>query len=183
MPDTPANEHPDSFHQADLAVGRLVEVVRHEAASHPHLRDDQRVYPHPDHLRARHLGPRAERAGDPDWYPELGDPFQPQAVLLGLVPRADARHARGAARPRRQLTVRREVVRTPGHGPPDHDPCRGRRVPVGPVAGAGRAHAMQVDPNEKFWFAPTTSSPSSIRGRTGSSPVRWRGRSPPATRA
>ena len=84
MPDTPANEHPDSFHQADLdeAVGRLVEVVRRVK---PQViltyGDDQRVYPHPDHLRVHDISVLAfERAGDPDWYPELGDPFQPSKL-------------------------------------------------------------------------------------------------------
>jgi mycothiol S-conjugate amidase len=37
-----------------------------------------RVYAHPDHVRVHEITVLAfERAGDPDWYPELGTPWQP----------------------------------------------------------------------------------------------------------
>ena len=53
MADTEPNNHPDCFHQADIdeATGRLVAIVRRER---PQViityGDDQRGYPHPDHL-------------------------------------------------------------------------------------------------------------------------------------
>ncbi len=49
--------------------------------------DDQKGYPHPDHLRVHDISVLAfDRAGDPDWYPELGEPFAAvEAVLLGVV--------------------------------------------------------------------------------------------------
>ena len=80
MPDTEPNAHPDNFANADLdeAVGRLVEIVRTERPQVlvGYARD--RVYAHPDHVRVHEITVAAfERAGDPDWYPELGAPWQP----------------------------------------------------------------------------------------------------------
>jgi mycothiol S-conjugate amidase len=80
MPDTESNAHPDNFANADLddAVGRLVEIVRAERPQVlvGYARD--RVYAHPDHVRVHEITVLAfERAGDPDWYPELGAPWQP----------------------------------------------------------------------------------------------------------
>jgi len=80
MPDTEANEHPENFANADLddATGRLVEVIRRERPQVivGYARD--RVYAHPDHVRVHEISVLAfERAGDPEWYPELGEPWQP----------------------------------------------------------------------------------------------------------
>ena len=73
MPDTEANANPASFHQApiDEATGRLVAIIRRER---PQVLitygDDQRGYPHPDHLRVHDISVLAfERAGDPDVVP------------------------------------------------------------------------------------------------------------------
>ena len=80
MPDTEANAHPDNFANADLdeATGRLVEIVRRERPQVivGYARD--RVYAHPDHVRVHEISVLAfERAGDPEWYPERGEPWQP----------------------------------------------------------------------------------------------------------
>ncbi len=80
MPDTEPNAHPDNFANADLdeAVGRLVAIVRGERPQVlvGYARD--RVYAHPDHVRVHEITVLAfERAGDPDWYPEAGAPWQP----------------------------------------------------------------------------------------------------------
>ena len=81
MKDSPANDDPASFHQADFdeAVGRLVAEIRR---TRPQVivtyNDDQQGYPHPDHLRVHDISvPAFERAGDPAWYPEHGEPWQP----------------------------------------------------------------------------------------------------------
>ncbi|MPY96387.1 MAG: mycothiol conjugate amidase Mca, partial [Acidimicrobiia bacterium] len=78
MPDTPENDDPRCFAKADFdeAVGRLVEIVRRERPqviiTYP---DNQDRYPHPDHLRVHDISVAAfERAGDPDAYPDLGEP-------------------------------------------------------------------------------------------------------------
>ena len=80
MPGTEANAHPDNFANADLddATSRLVEIVRRERPQVivGYARD--RVYAHPDHVRVHEVSVLAfERAGDPEWYPELGEPWQP----------------------------------------------------------------------------------------------------------
>jgi mycothiol S-conjugate amidase len=80
MADTEPNAHPENFANADLdeAVGRLVAIVREERPQVivGYARD--RVYAHPDHVRVHEITVLAfERAGDPDWYPEAGAPWQP----------------------------------------------------------------------------------------------------------
>ncbi len=184
MADTPPNEHPDSFHQADLdeATGRLVAVIRR---TRPQVvityGDDQRGYPHPDHLKVHDISLLAfDRAGDPDWYPELGEPFQPSKLYYSAWSRARMLtiHETPAA-PRRQVAVRREVVRAPGHRPPHHDPDRRRRLPVRPVGvAAGPRHPGR--PGRVVVVRPRRrrAQRGRTRGRTGSSPARSSARSP-----
>jgi mycothiol S-conjugate amidase len=92
MPDSEHNSHPDAFANAPLseAVGRLVEVIRRE---HPQViityGDDQRGYPHPDHLRVHDISlPAFEAAGDATAYPEAGDPWEPQKLYYVVWSRA-----------------------------------------------------------------------------------------------
>src|SRR4029078_3790546 len=81
MVDTDPNHHPESFNQApiDEAVGRLVAVIRSQHADVIiTYGDDQSGYPHPDHLKVHDISVLAfDRAGDPDWYPALGEAFTP----------------------------------------------------------------------------------------------------------
>jgi mycothiol S-conjugate amidase len=80
LADTDSNAHPDNFANADLdeAVGRLVEIVRAEQPQVLIGYGRDRVYAHPDHVRVHEITVLAfERAGDPDWYPDLGAPWQP----------------------------------------------------------------------------------------------------------
>jgi mycothiol S-conjugate amidase len=80
MPDTEANAHPDNFANADLdeATGRLVEIVRRERPQVMVGYARDRVYAHPDHVRVHEITVLAfERSGDPEWYPEHGEPWQP----------------------------------------------------------------------------------------------------------
>ena len=81
MPDTEANARLDNFANAPLdeAVGRLVDVIRRER---PQVLvtygDESAFYRHPDHLRVHEIsGPAFDAAGDPDRYPEAGEPWQP----------------------------------------------------------------------------------------------------------
>jgi mycothiol S-conjugate amidase len=159
MPDSPANEHPDCFHQADLddAVARLVQVIRHER---PHViityGDDQRGYPHPDHLKVHDISvPAFERAGDPTWRPDLGEAWQPLKMYFTVWPKA------------RLLAVHEAMLRLHGSSPFDqawldragHDDRVTTRIHVGDFLGARsaalRAHATQVDPTHAFWFGLT----------------------------
>jgi mycothiol S-conjugate amidase len=147
----------ESFHQADVdeAVGRLVAVIRR---ARPQVvityGDDQQGYPHPDHLKVHDISVLAfDRAGDPDWYPETGEPYQPVKLYYSTWSRA------------RMRAIHEGILRRDGESPfdekwfdrPDHDHRITTRVDVGEYQWARsqalRAHATQVDPAEGFWFA------------------------------
>jgi mycothiol S-conjugate amidase len=157
MPDTEANRHPDSFHQADVdeAAGRLVAVIRR---TRPQVvityADDQQGYPHPDHLKVHDISVVAfDRAGDPDWYPEAGEPYQPLKLYYSTWSRA------------RMRAIHEAILARGGKSPfderwfdrPDTDHRITTRVDVTEYQWARsqalRAHATQVDPEEGFWFA------------------------------
>jgi len=159
MPDSPANSHPDSFHQADLdeATGRLVEVIRR---TRPQViltySDDQQGYPHPDHLRVHDISVLAfDRAGDPAWYPDAGEPFSPLKLYYTTWSM------------RRMQAVHEALLKYRGVSPyderwrdrPNNDHRITTSIDVGEFlwarTGALRAHATQIDPNEVFWFGLT----------------------------
>ena len=84
MLDSESNAHPDNFANApfDEAVERLVRIIR---AERPQLiityGDDSKFYPHPDHVRVHEIsGPAFDAAGDPDRFPDAGDPWQPSKL-------------------------------------------------------------------------------------------------------
>ncbi len=88
MPDSEENAHPEAFANVpiDDAVGRLVEVIRR---SRPQVLltygDEQGGYPHPDHLRVHEIThPAVDRAADPAWYPDAGDPWQVAKVYYSV---------------------------------------------------------------------------------------------------
>ncbi len=156
MPDSDCNAHPDCFHQAPLdeAVARLVRVIREER---PQVvvtyGDDQSGYPHPDHLKVHAISvPAFERAGDPTWRPDLGEPWQPLKLYYSTWSRA------------RLLAVHEGMIRIRGESPfdqswldrPSTDHRITTRLDVGRFlwarSGALRAHATQVDPTEPWWF-------------------------------
>ncbi|RLE26069.1 MAG: mycothiol conjugate amidase Mca [Actinobacteria bacterium] len=156
MADTEPNEHPDSFHQADIdeATGRLVALIRRER---PQViityGDDQAGYPHPDHIRVHDVSVLAfERAGDPDWYPELGEPFAPSKLYYSVWSKA------------RLMAVHEAMIAKDGKSPfekswlerESQDHRITTKVDVTGYmwarTGALRAHATQVDPNASWWF-------------------------------
>ena len=115
--------------------------------------DDQQGYPHPDHLKVHDIsGPAFERAGDPAWYPEAGEPWQPLKLYYTVWSR------------RRLLAVHEALLRLRGSSPfdekwferPDQDGRITTQIPVADYlwarTGSLRAHATQVDPSEPFWF-------------------------------
>jgi mycothiol S-conjugate amidase len=159
MKDSPANDHPESFHAAPLdeAVGRLVAIIRR---TRPQVLitygDDQRGYPHPDHVKVHDISlPAFERAGDPSWYPEAGDPWQPLKMYYTVWSKA------------RLVAVHEGMLKHRGESPytddwldrPGHDDRITTKVHVGEFlwarSGALRAHATQVDPAEAWWFGLT----------------------------
>lgn len=151
-----SNNHPDCFHMADLdeATGRLVALIRQER---PQViltyNDDQRGYPHPDHLRVHDISVLAfERAGDPTWYPELGAPWQPSKMYYTLWAKD------------RITKVHEALLKKFGESPFDENwlkrPSQDHRITTRlHIAEFLRArtesllaHATQVDPTSKWWF-------------------------------
>ena len=156
MVDTAPNLDPRSFHQADLdeAVGRLVAVIRR---TRPQViityGDDQRGYPHPDHVKVHDISiPAFDRAGDPAWYPEAGEAWQPLKLYYSVWSRA------------RTTAIHEAMIRLRGSSPydqkwfdrPDQDDRITTKLDVRDFLWARseslRAHATQVDPDEPWWF-------------------------------
>ena len=150
------NNHPDCFHMADLdeATGRLVALIR---AERPQViltyNDDQAGYPHPDHLRVHDASVLAfERAGDPAWYPEAGETWQPLKMYYTLWAKE------------RITAVHEALLLKFGESPfdenwrnrPSQDHRITTRLEIGEYLYARtqslRAHATQVDPTSKWWF-------------------------------
>jgi mycothiol S-conjugate amidase len=159
MAESEPNLHPESFHQADIdeATGRLVGVIRR---TRPQIiityNDDQQGYPHPDHIRVHDISVLAfERAGDANWYPELGEPYSPSKLYYTAWSR------------RRMIAIHEALLRLRGESPyddkwferPDVDGRVTTRIEVGDYLWARSqallAHATQVDPTEPFWFGLT----------------------------
>ena len=151
-----ANDHPECFHRADLdeAVERLVRVIRRER---PHVvityNEDQRGYPHPDHVRVHEVSVVAfDAAGDPMKYPHAGEPWQPRKLYYSAWSRM------------RLTAVHEAMLRLHGSSPfdekwfdrPDLDGQITTRIEVRDFlwarSGALRAHETQIDPDEPFWF-------------------------------
>ena len=157
MPGTPENEDPRCFARAPLeeAVGRLVAVLRRERPQVVVTYDeDQRGYPHPDHLRVHEISMAAfDAAGDPAAYPGTGEPWQPaklyyvgfsgervlamhqKFVELGLESPFDDAWLERARGQQRAYTTRIDIA--------DYTDVRRRAL---------LAHATQVDPESPFWF-------------------------------
>ena len=156
MPESEANAHPEAFWNApiDEAVGRLVAAIRRERPqvlmSYP---DEQHEYPHPDHLRAHDIALAAyEASGDPDRFPEAGEPFAVDKLYYTVWPaqRMAAMHAAyeelGLESPYDEKWLERlERV--------EHFTTTiGVEGLVHVRDDALRAHATQIDPTSPFWF-------------------------------
>jgi len=156
MPDSPENADPLCFAQADLdeAVERLVAEIRHHR---PHViltyADDQQGYPHPDHLRVHDISvPAFDAAGDPEAYPDAGEPWQPLKLYYTVWARARivAMHERFEALGLESPFTKEWFDR------PSQDHRITTRIPVDGYVetrlDALLAHETQVDPTSPFWF-------------------------------
>jgi LmbE family N-acetylglucosaminyl deacetylase len=91
MPGSEANGHPDAQinHPIDEIAGK---VVGHIRALKPDIIltfDPIGGYHHPDHIHIHSATVMAfEKAADPGFHPEAGDPFQPGALYFNTIPRA-----------------------------------------------------------------------------------------------
>lgn len=96
MVDTPSNQHPDSFHQADLdeATRRLVKLIR---AYRPQVLVSYNAhggYGHPDHIACYKVTQAAfDAAADPTRYPEAGPAWAPLKLYEINRPRERTRQA------------------------------------------------------------------------------------------
>ncbi len=149
----------DSFAVQPLeeAVQRLVVEIREQR---PHVMttyDEHGGYPHPDHVRCHEVSVAAfDAAGDPDAYPEAGQPWQPLKLYYNLTwhkPRLSALHDALIA-----LDVESpftEWLADWVEKPEDADRLT-TRVPCGDFFAlrdqALLAHATQIDPAGR-WFA------------------------------
>jgi mycothiol S-conjugate amidase len=144
----------------ETATKALVEVVRE---FRPHVvvtYDENGGYPHPDHIRCHEVSTAAfESAGDPDRFPDAGEPWQPLKLY----------YSHGFARRRMQLF--HEALIAAGTESPftewlaKWDPSRPdvmERVTTQVECGgyfevrdrALRAHATQIDPASRWFIVP-----------------------------
>src|SRR5262245_57931635 len=141
----------------ETAAGPLVKLIRE---FRPHVvttYDEDGGYPHPDHVMCHKISIAAfDAAGDPDRYPEQGEPWQPLKLYYNM----------GWSR-ERMLAIHEAMLAELGESPYtewmknwEDRPDKGHRVTTRVPCGeffevrddALRAHATQVDP-DGFWFA------------------------------
>jgi mycothiol S-conjugate amidase len=142
----------------DVATERLVRLVRE---FRPHVLvtyDENGGYPHPDHIRTHEISvPAFEAAGDPDLYPEAGEPWTPLKLYYShgfsrarMVAMHEALLSRGLESPYTEWLEK---------WPPERGDIANRvttKVECGEYFevrdAALMAHATQIDPNSR-WFA------------------------------
>ncbi|MDF9717162.1 mycothiol conjugate amidase Mca [Nocardioides sp. ChNu-99] len=139
------------------AVERLVRILR---TVRPHVvttYDERGGYPHPDHVRCHEVSVAAfEAAGDPERFPDAGEPWQPAKLYYHHTfnrPRTQALHDAMVERGLESPYAERLADWKPE---PDWDARITTRVPCGEYFGvrdqALLAHATQIDP-DGAWFA------------------------------
>ena len=159
MPDSPENADPRCFARApeDEAVERLVRIIRR---TRPQViltyGDEQSGYPHPDHLRVHDISIIAwDAAGDPDRFPDAGEPWTPSKLYYSTWARArfTAMHEAFLANELESPFDQKWFDR------PSQDHKITTRIDItgyyGVRSAALRAHATQIDPAERFWFGLT----------------------------
>ncbi len=159
MADTLENARPDNFANAPLdeAVERLVRIIRRDR---PQVivtyGDDQRHYAHPDHLRVHDITlPAFDRAGDADWYPDAGVPWQPLKLYYTewSPTRIQALHDKYLELGLDSPFTGDWIDRINSGDVPDRITTRIEISDFYEVREkALLAHATQVDPTASFWF-------------------------------
>jgi mycothiol S-conjugate amidase len=160
MPESEANSHAESFHMAPFeeALGRLVAIIRR---TKPHViltyGDDQKFYPHPDHIRVHDISIAAfDAAGDPERFAWAGPAWQPLKMYYNVWSR------------KRMLQTHEKFVELGLESPYSEEWLEGMRkradaddhvttsIDIYGYQDVRRdallAHRTQVDPNSKFWF-------------------------------
>jgi len=153
----------DCFALADLeeATGRLVAIIRE---LRPHVLvtyDENGGYPHPDHIRTHEVSMAAfDAAGDPDRFPEAGEPWQPLKLYYShgfsrvrMVAFHEALLARGLESPYTEWLAnwKDDERKDPGLRVTTRVRCD-EWFPVRDEA--LKAHATQIDPTSRWFSVP-----------------------------
>jgi mycothiol S-conjugate amidase len=144
-----------ALEDVDKAAGELVKQIRAFRPQVITTYDENGGYPHPDHIMTHKISMVAfDAAGDPERYPDAGEPWQPLKLYYHMWARArwfaihEAILAAGMESPFAEFIERAADW-------PDRDERITTRVECGDWFetrdDALRAHATQVDP-EGFWF-------------------------------
>lgn len=153
MIDTPANAHPDNFHNADPdeACRRLVALIRKHR---PHVvvtYNEDGGYGHPDHLQCHRVTVCAfDAAGDPNRFAGTGTPWQP-LKLYALA------WSRERWRDLRRRLAARGIPFYFGSPPADGTSAAGDAAPPSPAVdhlGETAAEAASVQDDEEGWGQP-----------------------------
>jgi mycothiol S-conjugate amidase len=156
MPDSEHNTHHECFWRAPMeeSVEKLVRIVRRDR---PHVLigygEDHAGYPHPDHIRAHEITVAAwHAAGDPERFPDAGDPWEPSKLYYMTWSRA-----RFTALHQSFLDLGLESpFDAKWFDRPDHDHLITTRIDVRDLyhvrSASLKAHATQIDPTSPFWF-------------------------------
>jgi len=141
----------------ETAAEPLVRLIRQQRPQVIVTYNENGGYPHPDHIMTHKITIAAfDAAGDPDKYPEAGEPWQPLKLYYDVawsIARIEAEHQemldRGLESPYWELLKERE-------GWSQREITT--RVPVGEYFeirdAALRAHATQIDPDGPFFRTP-----------------------------
>jgi mycothiol S-conjugate amidase len=150
-----------ALQDVEVAAERLVRVMRE---FRPHVvttYEEDGGYPHPDHIMCHKVSVAAfDAAGDPDRYPDAGEPWAPRKLYYNM----SFTKVRIMALHRAMLDAGLEspyaewMEKRGGDDWPDKSPRITTRVPCAewfPVRDdALRAHATQVDPDGWFFNVP-----------------------------
>lgn len=145
-----------ALQDVDVAAGTLVKLIRE---FRPHVittYDENGGYPHPDHIMTHKISMVAfDAAGDPERYPEAGEPWKPLKLYYNQgfnKPRTVALHeallARGLESPYEEWLKRWDEFARPERNISTHVPC-GEFFEIRDKALL--AHATQIDP-DGGWF-------------------------------
>ncbi|HEY8474833.1 MAG TPA: mycothiol conjugate amidase Mca [Natronosporangium sp.] len=160
-PPPPLPEGCFALQDVDVAAERLVKVMRE---FRPHVvttYEEDGGYPHPDHIMCHKISVAAfEAAGDPERYPEAGEPWQPLKLYyhmgfskVRMMALHQAMLDAGLESPYTEWISKREADNWPdkSHRITTRVPCA-EWFPV--RDDALRAHATQVDPDGWFFQVP-----------------------------
>ena len=166
LPEAPEGEPLPPLPDGCFAVGdleeqtaALVELIRKERPHVVTTYDEKGGYPHPDHIRCHEVTFAAfHAAGDPERFPEAGEPWQPLKLYYNhtfhkdrLVALHEAMLEAGLESPYAEWLANWEDK-------PEDAERLTTRVPCGEYFGtrdaALIAHATQVDPNGRWFHVP-----------------------------